>query len=271
MPFTTNCDIYGAANEQAVQRIFQHLFSQRPSLFNYASAYVAAHPFLWCHKVPYTSDVAHYNPNNIFTTEPAIPVFGASAPPVGLNFCAHLVDARIDFEPSNVIKLPAPLKQLGPQQFALSATICVGLDCPAELLGQIPIDGSQTSDKRPPPPIVPPTRKLSCFCISAFLVGHAERIEESAHDWLVGVVDQVLIPDLAPPGLRSSLECYLKITANVILREDLAIDINTLLLNIPLLTFANIQISPSPNPPIPHNPAIEQDQIKVFFDVKVTP
>jgi hypothetical protein len=270
MPFTANCDIYGAASETAANRIFQHLFSQRPSLFNYASAYVAAHPFLWCHNVPFTADVAHYNPNNIFTTEPAIPVFGANAPPVGLNFCAQLVDARIDFDPSNVITLPPPLAKLKPQQFAASVKVCVGLDCPVELLGQIPIEGGQNRDKSPPP-IVPPTRKLSCFCISGFLVGHAERIPQGTHNWLVGVVDEVLLPDLAPAGLKSSLECYLKTTANVVLREDLAIDINTLLLNIPLLTFANIQITPSPNPPIPNNPAIEQDQIKVFFDVKVTP
>jgi hypothetical protein len=52
---------------------------------------------------------------------------------------------------------------------------------------------------------------------------------------------------------------------NVVLREKLAIALDALALSFPLLDMGTITLFPTPNPPVPNNPAIEQDQLKVFI------
>lgn len=37
MAFTDHCDIYGAVNEEAFNRVAYHIMKQRPSLFNYGT------------------------------------------------------------------------------------------------------------------------------------------------------------------------------------------------------------------------------------------
>jgi len=281
MAFTDNCDLYAAVHEDGINRVIHHVMRQRPSLFNYASDYIAKNEGLWCWKVDRTSDVEKYNHAFIFKIEDPIPILGADAPPVALNFCAQLVAAKIDFHPGNVIALPAEMNPpLQPQHLAFAVRLCGALDCPApDLLGKIPPGqgetgflGSAEGHQRPKlPPEVPPTRHLNCFCLDAFLTGHVERQTAFGETWLVGVVDDVDIVDIKPDQLEDAVNCYLKTLANVLLKEKLAIRMKLLLLNVPLLKLAKITVKPSPNPPIPNNPAIEQDQLKAFFDVEVKP
>lgn len=272
MPYTANCDIYFAIQEHGANLIALHVMKQRPSLFNYASSYVAQHPGLACAPVIRTPDVDKYNPNNLFTVEPAIPVFGAETPPVGLNFCAQLVSAKVDFYPSNVLNLPQEMNPpLSPQQFALGARLCAGLDCPAELLGEIPpgSPAGQATFAEPKQTLIPPTRKLLCFCLDAFVIGHVALESYNSQNWLVATVDQVDVVGIQPEGLHASIDCYLRTTANVVLKERLAIPLNELFLSIPLANLATINISPSPNPPIPNNPAVQDNQLEAFADVQV--
>lgn len=273
MPYTANCDIFFAVQENAANLIALHVMRQRPSLFNYASQYVAQHPVLACVPVLRTADVDKYNPGNLFTVEPAIPVFGSASPAVSLNFSAQLQTAKIDFYPSNVITLPPAMNPpLAPQQFAMEAKLCAGLDCPSELLNQIP-PGSVLYDPavlaEPPKTITPPTRKLLCFCLDVFVVGHVSLESYGGQDWLIATVDQVNVDGLAPRGLQASVDCYLKTTANVILKERLAIPMDLLFLSIPLAKLATINISPSPDPPVPNDPAIQDNQLQAFADVQV--
>lgn len=271
MAFTDNCDLYAAVHEDGINLVIGHVMRQRPSLFNYGTDYIAKHEQLWCNEVNRTQDVDKYNHQYIFTVEGPIPIFGVDAPPVALNFCAQLVAAKVDFHPSNVITLPAELNPpLAEQHLAFQVRLCGALDCPSDdLWGKIP-PGLGLQEKRLPPE-VPPTRHLNCFCLDAFLVGHVEHQVAFGQHWLVGVVDQVDIVDIKPDQLEDTLNCYLKTTANLILKEKLAIAMNLLLLNLQLLNLAKITVQPSPNPPIPNNPAVEQDQLKVFFDVEVHP
>lgn len=46
MAFTDNCNIFAAFHEDGFNRIVGHVRHQRPSLFNYATAGVAANPRL---------------------------------------------------------------------------------------------------------------------------------------------------------------------------------------------------------------------------------
>lgn len=285
MAFTDNCDLYAAVNEAGINLVARHIRRQRPSLFNYATAYVAQHPTLACQAVDHTQDVTDYH-NPLFTVENPLPLLGVDAPPVALNCCAQLVDAKIDFYPGNVIKLPAELKPpLPAQHFALYARVCGGMDCPiTEVIDQIEPwppgqqgQGStagegQGGGKQSVPPIVPPTRKLICFCLDAYLIGHVSIEPLFGKLMLVGHVDAVDIVDIKPNNLESIIDCYLRTTVELLLREKLTLPIvHTFLFDFSFLKLPKITVELAPNPPVPNNPAIEDDQLKIFIDLKVGP
>ncbi len=276
MAFTDQCDLFAAIHEDGVNLIAKHVMRQRPSLVNYATAYVAGHPELACSPVAFTVDVAnHFNP--LFGVVAPLPILGADAPPVGLNFCVQLVQAEVDFYPGNVIKLPASLNPpLKPQHVAAKLRICGGMDCPPEdILKSIsPAPPPRQTGERqqpPPPPFVPPTRKLLCFCVDAYLVAHVHVENIFGKLMLVGSVDGVEVVGILPDGLRANIDCYARTTFEVLLREKLMLPVSKLLFDISLLNVANVSGTLTPNPPIPNNPAIEDDQLKVFIDLTITP
>ena len=280
MPFTANCDLYGAVHEGGVNRIIQHIMRQRPSLFNYASGYIAQHPDAACASVRHTSDVAQYN-NPDFKVENPIPVLGADAPPFGLNYAAQILSAQVDFFPGNVLGLPAELNPpMADQRFALKVRVCGGLDCPSiEYVKEVPPGGSRSKDvtgaaTEPSTPIVPPTRKLNCFCLDAYVLGHIETQFSGGQNWLIGVVDDVDIVDIQPDQLEAAINCYLRFAFNVLLREKLAISLDKMFLGLNKdleNKLVKVTLSLTPNPPAPHNPVIEDNQVKAFLDLKVSP
>src|SRR4051794_37326775 len=140
MAFTDHCDLCAMVSEEGVNLIARHIMRQRPSLFNYATAYIAQHPELKleCKPVYHTRDVTDYG-NPLFHVRGPLPLLGVDAPPVALNYCAQLVEAKVDFHPGNLVTLPAELNPpLPAQRFALFARVCGGVDCPAaEILDQI--------------------------------------------------------------------------------------------------------------------------------------
>jgi hypothetical protein len=272
MAFTDNCDLFAAIHEDGINRVARHIMRQRPSLFNYGTQYINDHPKLACHPLEHTVDVTNHN-NPLFTVVNAIPIFGADAPPVGLNFCAQLVDAKIDFHPGNVIGLPAelhpPLKQ---QHLAMMVRVCGGMDCPIqEFIDHIP-PGSPfpTPPKEfvppPPPQFVPPTRELICFCLDAFVIAHVELVTVAGKACLMGKVDNVDIVDIKPEELEDAINCYLRTAMEVLLREKLTIPLEKLTLSFPLFGMP-ITLQPTPNPPVPNNPAVEDDQLKAFVSI----
>lgn len=274
MAFTDNCDLFGAVHEDGVNHVLRHIMRQRPSLFNYATADVAPHPQLWCAKVDHTADVTKYG-NPFFTIMDPLPVFGADSPPVGLGFVAQLVQAQIDFHKGNTIQLPAELSPPLPQQrFALHFRICASVECPSpELIDRIPVgDGRHpgaTEGKQPPkPPIVFPG-DMHCFCLDVYAIGHISRQVVAGRDALVAKVDDMDIVDIKPDALEDNLICYLKTTVNVVLREKLTVALETLMVSFPLFALATVSLSPTPDPPIPNNPAIEDDELKVFITMTV--
>jgi hypothetical protein len=269
--FTDNCDLFVAVHEDGVNRVIRHIMRQRPSLFNYASADVAANPRLWCNpKVEFTKDVTKYG-NPIFKIEPPFPVFGSDSPAVFIGFCAQVTRAQIDFHPGNKFGLPPELgPPLKPQRFAFTMQICAGLVCPSDQeIEKVPV-GPQaqipgTNVPPAPPPVILQGKPL-CFCLDVFIVGH---FEHTPGDFLLGKVDGIEIVDIKPDGLESNLECYLKTAITVVLREKLAISYKDLALSFPLFDLATITLSPTPNPPVPNNPAIEEDQLKIFITMTV--
>jgi hypothetical protein len=281
MAFTDNCDLFASIHEDGVNRILQHMMLQRPSLFNYGTSTVASNKGKWCEPVNFTSDVTKYR-NPIFKVVNPIPVMGADLPPVGLDFCAQITYAKIDFHPGDSINLPDELNPpLQKQYFSLKFTICATIDCPSDdvLRGIQPnIDESQKHQI-----IVP--GKPNCFCLDVFVIGHFQ-IDVSRPMTISGWVDSVDIVDIKPDTLEDNVACYLKTTIDVLFREKFFILLSSLTFSFPLFTLANIRLCPTPTPitvplnlcpvppfpptlPIPNNPAVEDDRLKAFITMTV--
>jgi hypothetical protein len=272
MALTDNCDLYVAINENGINLVVQHIMRQRPSLFNYATSDIAADQELWCAPVNFTSDVQKYG-NPVFTVSNPIPVLGADSPPVELSFCAQLTKASIDFHPGNVISLPSELNPpLQKQHFAMQFKICGAIGCPSEKdVDTIPVVPPQYGEKQTTVPPVHVKGKLNCFCLDIFVVGHFERTVILGKECLLGKVDRLDIVDIKPDGLEQNLVCYLKTTVNVVLRQKLTIPFEKMFFSFPLFNIATITLSPTPNPPVPNNPAVEDDQLKAFISMGVGP
>jgi hypothetical protein len=48
---TDNCDLFGSVHEDGVNLVARNVMRQRPSLFNYGTAQVAANRKFWCRQV----------------------------------------------------------------------------------------------------------------------------------------------------------------------------------------------------------------------------
>src|SRR5579871_4114380 len=166
MAFTDQCDLYGAVHEDGVNLVIRHIMRQRPSLFNYATADVAANRELWCAAVAFTPDVIKYG-NPLFTIVNPLPLLVADDPPVSVGFCAQLTAAEIDFYPGNTVALPAELNPPLPQQhFSLTLRLCGSIECPGrKQIDRIPVNeqvGRQDRKGTGPPIVL--HGKMNCFC-----------------------------------------------------------------------------------------------------------
>lgn len=266
MALTDNCDLFGSVHEDGVNRVARHVMLQRPSLFNYGTAQVAANRKFWCKQVTVAADVTNFG-NPIMTVVPPLPIADTG---YGVNYCIQLVEAEIDFHKGNVIALPPELNPpLAAQHFSGRTRVCAGLGCPPdEVVDRLPPPPpTSKGHERPQKPLTPlPFRKLDCFCVEVFVVGHVD----VDGDELVPRLDGLEIVDITPDGLESSLECYLELLIKLAVVPQLRVAIPKFVFDI--LDLATVTLAPTPiSAAVPHNPAIEDDQLKVFVDVAVGP
>jgi hypothetical protein len=268
MGYTDHCDLYGAVGEAGVNRAINDIMRQRPSMFNYATQDIAQDPELWCALVPYTQDVTNYG-NPLFTVVDPIPILGADAPPASVGFCAQLTKAEVDFYPGNTIPLPPELNPpLADQHFSLLLRLCGGIECPSpDSIGRIPAGGLNNQDAK----LIPITLqgRLNCFCLDVVAIGHIGRVSVLGVPSLLSQVDAIDVVGVGPEGLEANMVCYLKTTVNVVLREKLTIAIETLMLSFSLFGLGTVTLAPTDDPPIPHNPAVEDDQVKAFMTMTI--
>jgi hypothetical protein len=203
MSLTSNCDIYAAVHDAGINRVIKHLMRQRPSLFNYGSALVAANPEMLCDRIdPDPAVVSNNNP--LVTTLDPLPVIGLSGFPPGsigptglaLNFGAQLSKGEIDFFQGNVFTLPPQLSPLASQRLAVHFRVCAGIGCPSRdlpLPGRLGPFGTKVArkarvvtnpglaisdiaikddlvvlDPRDDNVVTLPTSRLECFCLDLF-------------------------------------------------------------------------------------------------------
>ena len=280
MAFTDKCDLFGAVDEEGINLVVQHIMRQRPSLFNYGTQFIANNPGLWCVPVPVQQTVIDRG-NPIFTVEQPLPLVGTNGM-IGLNFCLQVTKLEIDFHPGNVITRPQQLTPpLGAQRFALHGQVCGGIGCPPKEIIKfpLPIDTHITDThvssvgriaQPPREPIVIPTRELECFCLDLFVVGHIEIVGPVGNQILRPVLDGLELVDITPEGLENSLECYLKMLLQFVLLPRLSVALDTWIFEIPDLFSLAFSATPAPAE-VPFNPAIEEDQLKVFVNLEVLP
>jgi len=274
MAFTAHCDIYAALHENGINRVIHHIRRQRPSMFNYATQAVADNPELLCHVIDVHPIVGIRN-NPLLTIEDPLPIPGTN---YGLNFAVQLADLQVDFHPGNrKLALPKELDPpLKPQRMAVKVRLCAGLGCPsADIVDKLVPRPAPTGpkqireDRAKSVDIIPlPTKKLHCFCLDVFLTAGIRIKTYDGKPWLEPFADGLEIVDIKPDGLEESLECY----AMLLLKLTVLPKLRILLERAPLelMEGVNVTLKPTPTGPgIPNNPAIEQDQLKVFITVEV--
>jgi hypothetical protein len=299
MGFTDKCDIFASFHEDGFNRIIRHLQLQRPTLFNYATEYVLAHPALLCEVIK-THAIVLKRGNPIATLEDPLPILGTS---YGLNFAAQIVKLEIDFHPGKLFTLPPQLSPpLAKQSFALHLRFCAGLGCPPkEIIDQYvpppedpnreptqptkpthPTHGTKDDDRttsagsKEPKTIIPiPTRTLLCFCLDVYATGTIKIREYYQKPYLELGVTGLEIVDITPTPMENAIECYLSAVLRLsilpgmrVLLDHAAWDLKDSIDNLKKSVF--VKIAPTPAPAtVPNNPAIEDDQLNVFANVEV--
>lgn len=130
--------------------------------------------------------------------------------------------------------------------------------------------------------IIPlPTRRLLCFCLELYVVGHLEwgTVIDPTQQWLKPRLDGIEIVDLQPTPLENAIECYAATIMRlgllprlIIPMEVLVLDVTAVLQDQGLNIGQQITLSPSAVPAdVPNNPAIEDDMVKAFIKLTVTP
>jgi hypothetical protein len=128
-----------------------------------------------------------------------------------------------------------------------------------------------------------PSTNVICSCLDVFGVGHFERgtIGNSSQQWLKTRLDNLEIVDLVtvpPSNLEDMLECYLRVVLRlgvlprlVVPMESLVLDITRMLQDNDIPIGQNVTLVPAAvSADVPNNPAVEDDQLKMFFNLKVT-
>ncbi len=279
MAFTNHCDVFGSLHEAGINRVVRHIMLQRPSLFNYGTRLFAQQPGLLCEKIEAHPEVEDRG-NPILTVENPLPVPGTNGL-YGFDFCVQIVKLEIDFHPGNVFALPPELNPpLQPQRLALRLTVCAAIVCPDDRGLEDIVKDLETRDRDdqrkddedgprlPPTPL--PRGKPACFCIDVFGVAQVTFDGPSGSERVCIKLMGLEIVDVRPDGLETSLECFLATTLRlaVLPRTKIPLDFLTLELG----KYGSLALTPTPiSANVPHNPAIEDDQLAVRLDLTVAP
>ena len=133
---------------------------------------------------------------------------------------------------------------------------------------------------RNPDVIVLPTRQLICFCLEIFAVGHFEwgDVIGSQQRWLKARLDGLEIVDLTPAPMEEALECYISTVVRlgilprlIVPTEKMVLDITAEVKRLGLELGKQVNLEPAAVPAdVPNNPAVEEDQLKVFVNLEIT-
>ncbi|MDA4118212.1 MAG: hypothetical protein OK455_07700 [Thaumarchaeota archaeon] len=309
MVYTTNSDIYVAVHENGINDLISRLMLEVPSFFNFGSRYVATYPQLACNPIkanPIDPEDPLISPIDISGIPPLLfstsfSPFPSENPPIGTpvpfnlnipipspDFIVQLSQLQIDFSSGNAIALPSTVTSpLPAQHFAIHAQTFAGATCPSGKRKPIVVGNTQlasrakqveerigqTMERHIPGISNIPAPHLDCFELDLFAEGVLKNPGSSR--FLNMNLDSLDIVGFGPDGLRELIDCYLMYFTNGVL-FSVSNAVNALLaetLNLESLLDYNpatftLQVTPSAS--VPNNPAIENDQVKLFMDANVT-
>jgi len=186
---------------------------------------------------------------------------------IALNFAVQLSKGEIDFFEGNVFALPPDLSPLLDQRLAIHFKFCAGIGCPGELPNLGPTGTSRRNT------FIPAT-EIECFCLDLYATAECKIDGLVPNQRIKPKVDGIKIIDLKPEGLEHAITCYSKLVLNYGIFPPVSEFISNLafkLFTIPPITTEDLQISGdiqiSGSTMVPNNPAIEENQLKVFVNL----
>lgn len=268
MAFTDHCDVFGSVHEDGVNLVSHHVRRQRPSLFNYGTRLFADNLELLCRPIDFHPEVDRRG-NPLLSVEDPLPIPGTDNR-YGLDFSFQVTKLDIDFHPGNQFALPPELDPLADQRLALHVEVCGAIACPDPEMVERLADSLAASKKDERRPIeVIPGGKPQCFCIQLFATARLELVGRDTSKKLAIRLEKVEIVDIRPDGLEDSLECFIENTLRLGILPKLRVALDKLTFDIGEL--AAVTLKPTPiSADVPNNPAIEEDQVKVFVNVEVS-
>ena len=208
--------------------------------------------------------------------------------PLGLDWCLQLTNVSVDLFPGNTLTLPPELDPIVSQQFALHLRACFGLACPDDRVVEnltAEMEAAVAASMLPGQPsagpaVQPvPSTNVICTCLELFGVGHFQggTIGSDPQQWLKVRLDGLEVVDLDPSNLEDIVECYLRLVLRlgvlprlIVPMESLVLDITRMLQDNGTAIGQHVTLVPAAVPAdVPANPAVEDDQLKVFFNLKV--
>ena len=309
MAFTDHSDLFAAVHENGINATIGQLMLQRPSLFNYATLLftqalstqfctpIAPPPgggplftvesqlpvlgapqplgLDWCLQLNNVSIDLY--PGRTLTLPPELDQIGSQQFALHLRACFGLacpddlvienlaaeMEAAVAASMLRAVPPPAP-------PTATSPPVSGGGVQPAPAARAV-----RAADVRPVPSV-----NVLCSCLDVFGVGHFEwgAVPDFPGKFLKTRLDNLEIVDLVtdpPSNLESMLECYLRVVLRLGVLPRLIVPMQSLVLNITKLlqdndTSIGQHVTLVPATDVPDNPAVEDDQLKVFFNLKVT-
>jgi hypothetical protein len=126
-----------------------------------------------------------------------------------------------------------------------------------------------------------PSENVLCSCLELFGVGHFQwgTIGSFPEQWLKVRLDSLEVVDLVtvpPSNLEDIVECYLRLVLRlgvlprlILPMESLVLDITRMLQNNGTAIGQHVTLVPTAvSADVPNNPAVDHDQLKVFFTLK---
>lgn len=242
--FTQNSDIYVAVKDDGINRVINHLMLQRPSLFNYGSILPVTDPRPVCRDIPTVPQVVQAN-NPLITRMDPLPVIQT---PITLDYIIQLNKGAIDLFPGSAFSLPPELNPpLKDQQFAVNLGVCAGLVC----------ESSMRKEKK----------NIDCFSLNLFATGGCGVTGVPGKQTISMNISGIEIPELKPDGMERAIECYALSALNQGILPKVADTISSLAFNSIHLPEGMGSLTLSASTAVPHNPAIEDNQLKAFANL----
>jgi hypothetical protein len=254
MTFTQNSDLYVAVQDAGINRVLHHVMVQRPSLFNYGSIHPPTNPRPICRDIPVVPQVVRAQ-NPLITVMDPLPVIQT---PITLDYIVQATTGAMDFFPGNVFGLPPELNPpLATQNFAVHFGVCAGLICQPRMRVWPPVHNMKRGK----------VSDIDCFCLDLFATGSCAIAGLPGNQLVAMNVTGIEIPELKPDGMEEAIECYALLALNRGILPKIGEAISAIAFHAIDLPDSMGSLTLSASTAVPHNPAIEDNQIKAFVDI----